>query len=67
MELDGIMGTHFVTAVATDAVFGVDLGRCFVNNSYDAHRASVSAGATGYAIGLDCSGKYRKSIPEDRI
>ena len=30
MKLDGIVGAHFVAAIAADAIFGVDFGGCFV-------------------------------------
>ena len=67
MEFDGVMGAHFVAAVAADAIFCVDLGRCFIDDSDDMYRAGISAATAGHTLGLDDPGEYRESVPEDRI
>ena len=67
VELDGIVGTHLVAAVTADAVFSVDLCGCFVENGDHMFWARITAGATGYTLGLDNPGEHRESIPEYRL
>jgi hypothetical protein len=58
LEFDGIMGAHFVAAVATDAVFGVDLSGHFFQNCDHMFGTCVSAGTTGYTLGFNDPGEH---------
>jgi hypothetical protein len=67
VEFDGIMGAHFMAAVAPDAFFGIDLSGFFVGDGDDFHWAGIPAGATRHTPRLDGPGEHRECIPEDRI